>query len=168
MLTRIIGLGNPYLGDDGIGPKAASELAEKLAHRRDIEVVELGLGGLRLMETLEGADRAFILDAMVTGEHPPGTISVWPIEKLPVTKNLACLHDAHLGTALDFGRTLGMHLPREIIVYGVEATSTDIFTETLTPAVAAALPQLLQRVLNDLDEPQGRPRAHAPNIAVLA
>ena len=153
MKTFIIGLGNPILGDDGIGPRAAAALAPLLAHRADIEVKELGMGGMRLMEALDGADRAIVLDAMVTGSNPPGTIGLWPLADLPGTKNITCLHDTRLITALEVGRALGMDLPTNIDVFGVEATAVDTFTESLTLPVAQALPTLVNRVLEALSEP---------------
>ena len=152
-MTFIIGLGNPILGDDGVGPKAAAALVPLLAHRTDIIVKELGMGGMRLMEALTGADSAIILDAMVTGENPPGTIGCWDLADLPGTKNITCLHDTRLITALEVGRALGLALPDDIQVFGVEATSVKTFTEELTPPVAAAIPQLIDRVLEFVCEP---------------
>lgn len=39
-----------------------------------VDIVESGGGGLDLLDVLEGYDRAVLLDAILTGKHPPGTI----------------------------------------------------------------------------------------------
>ena len=49
MKTLVIGLGNPILGDDGVGWRVVEEIARKTADRNDIEVDTVSLGGLSLM-----------------------------------------------------------------------------------------------------------------------
>jgi hydrogenase maturation protease len=59
MKTIIIGLGNPILGDDGVGWKVVEELG-KLDHSKSksIEVDCLSVGGLTLMERMVGYHHA--------------------------------------------------------------------------------------------------------------
>jgi len=56
--TVVIGLGNPYLGDDGVGVLVIRQLAGSLAGRQEVTVIELPVGGLRLMEAMVGCRRA--------------------------------------------------------------------------------------------------------------
>ena len=54
MKTLMIGLGNPILGDDGVGWRVAEEVTRKTNRPADIEVDCVALGGLSLMERLTG------------------------------------------------------------------------------------------------------------------
>ena len=146
MKTLVVGLGNPILGDDGVGWRVADEVRQRLllAARRGqsaIEVDSLALGGLSLMERLIGYDRAIIVDAVSTGQ-PPGTVSRFRLDDLPdfSTAHTSAAHDTSLQTALRVGRTMGAHLPGEVLIVRVEAQSVYDFSEILSPPVAEAVP----------------------------
>ncbi|MBI5666502.1 MAG: hydrogenase maturation protease [Chloroflexi bacterium] len=146
----VVGLGNPLLGDDGVGWRVAEQV------QRDLEsVVEidcLAVGGLRLMERLVGYEHAILVDAMTTRRQPPGTVCSFSIDDLPapVAGHLSSVHDTSLQTALRLGRALGLPLPDDIWVVGVEAERTRDFAEELTPPVAAAVPYATRMVIERL------------------
>jgi hydrogenase maturation protease len=50
--TLVVGLGNPILGDDGVGWKVAEELQKSGILPSDVDVICLALGGISLMEDL--------------------------------------------------------------------------------------------------------------------
>lgn len=148
--TVVVGLGNPVLGDDGVGWSVVDELAEWLADRSSaVELDWLAVGGLTLMEHLSGFDRAILVDALVTGRDAPGTVAVFPLARLDgrAAAHLDSTHDAPIQAALMAGRTLGARLPTEIMVVGIEADRVDAFGEVLSPAVAAAVPVAVECVL---------------------
>jgi hydrogenase maturation protease len=148
--TVIIGLGNPILSDDSVGIKAARQLAEVLKDREDVEVVEVYAGGLRLMDVLIGYQKAVIIDAMQTGA-PAGTVRRFSISELPKTRNLASSHDVDLPTALETGRTLGLQMPDEITIFGIEAREVEQFGESLSEEVQRALGEVADRVCRMLE-----------------
>jgi hydrogenase maturation protease len=139
-------LGNPILGDDAVGVLAARALKERLAGRAGVEVDEAYHGGLRLMERLVGYDRAIILDAICTGDYPPGALMRLGLEDLP-TQHTASAHDVNLPTALRLGTAMGLKMPAAIDIFAVEAEQVFDFSEMCTPAVAAALPLVVEAVL---------------------
>jgi len=69
------------------------------------------------------------------------------------SQNLACSHDSSLPEALALGRTLGMRLPEDTAITLVAIVAADVltFSETLTPAVEAALPEACSAVLACMD-----------------
>jgi hydrogenase maturation protease len=156
MKTLVIGLGNPILGDDGVGWKVAEAVKRELAAQSlilqsSIDVDCFALGGLSLMERLVGYDRAILIDA-VAAHQPVGAVSRCRLEDLPEHRSLhtASAHDTSLQNALRLGRQMGAHLPETVIVVGVEAEQLYDFSETLTPSVEAAVPQAAQVVLEVL------------------
>jgi len=155
--TIVIGLGNPILGDDGVGWQAAEGVRAALhslgpeALRRigPVEVDSLSLGGLALMERMIGYRRAILIDALVTGAAP-GRVFVFPLEELPehAGGHMNSAHDTTLSQALRVGRAMGARLPEQVLVVGVEARNLFEFVEELSPPVAAAVPAAVQAVLD--------------------
>ena len=64
--TLVVGLGNPILGDDGVGWRVIDELDE-LEHD-DASLQQACVGGVSLMELLVGYRRAIIVDAIIDPE----------------------------------------------------------------------------------------------------
>ena len=162
-VTLVVGLGNPLQADDGVGWRVAQALAARLAadpalaadpSLADVEIDHLAVGGLTLMERLVGYRRAVLVDAMVTGEHAPGTVRRFSIADIPGREatHLDSAHDASLATALAAGRSLGADLPTQIAIVAVEAVRVDEFGEVLTPAVEAAIPAAVDAVLAAIGE----------------
>ncbi len=149
----VLGLGNPCLGDDGVGWRVAELLRDRLAARQEpgggaVEVDCLAVGGLRLMERLVGYRRAVLIDAIATGRQPAGTVAARTLASVAgISTHLGSSHDASLAVALAVGEAYGAALPDEVLLVTVEAGPSFEFGETLSPPVAAAVPRAAERVL---------------------
>ena len=145
MKTLVVGLGNPILGDDGVGWRIAQELQTRQNLPPDVDVVCLAVGGISLMESLIGYAKAIIIDAIVSQRAPLGTIKRFTLEELsdPSSGHLSSAHDTSLQNALRIGRELGVQLPDEIIVITVESQRVYEFSEELSPAITAAIPSVI-------------------------
>lgn len=158
----VIGLGNPLLGDDGVGWRVAAEVERLLAQSPSaagppaVEVDCLSLGGLSLMERMIGYRRVILVDALSSGAHPAGQVSWSPLEALPDRSagHTTSAHDTSLQNALKVGREMGAALPARVDVVAVEAYNLYEFTEELTPAVAAAAPHAARLVLDLIANPE--------------
>ncbi len=156
--TLVIGLGNPILGDDGVGWRVVEALEDRLAvddlARRDAGHVELdrvAVGGLSLMERLVGYDRVVLVDAILDRARP-GTLTVGSLAETAcrLAGHLDSAHDAPLTEALSAGRALGAHLPDDITVVGVAVRRVDVFDERLSTPVAAAVGPAVDAILGAL------------------
>jgi len=158
MQTLIVGLGNPVLGDDGVGWRIAElvgqEIQKKATDPEKVNVVCLSLGGLSLMEHLVGYEQAILIDAIDAGLGSPGSVSEFNFDELPNpgAGHTGSTHDTTLQTALEMGRSLGLKLPEKITIIAVTIHIDYNFTESLTPSVVAAVPVAAQKVLELLDE----------------
>jgi hydrogenase maturation protease len=154
MKTIVIGLGNPILTDDGVGVKVAYEVEARLGDPLppNLMITEASVGGLRLMELLEGYDRAIIIDAIQTRNgHPTGsiyTMNLADLREISPTQHSASAHDTSLATALDAGIQMGMKLPLDVTIFAVEVENILDFNEQPTPAVAEAIPKVTEMVLD--------------------
>ena len=154
MKTLVVGLGNPILGDDGVGWKVAEEVETRLSNLQlptsNIQVDCVALGGLSLMEHMVGYERAIVIDAIGSGQHALGEVYHFDLDDLynPSAGHTTAVHDVSLMTALKMGRSMGANLPTQITVVAVESPYTYDFTEELTPPVAAAVPIAAQTVID--------------------
>jgi len=95
MKTIVIGLGNPILSDDGVGVKVAYEVEDRLGDKipKNVTITEASVGGLRLMELLEGypaasspwISRIYVRSAPHNTAPPPTTLP-WLQPWMPVKK----------------------------------------------------------------------------------
>jgi len=153
MKTLVIGLGNPILGDDGVGWKVAEELSHVIGHLSLVKVETASLGGLSLMERMLGYDRVVLIDSMETGCSPVGSVLKFPLASLPdpMVGHSASAHDTSLSTALKTAERLGTSTPKIVEVVAIEAQNVYDFSEELSPSVAAAVPEAVQMVLDILE-----------------
>lgn len=153
--TLVVGLGNPLLGDDGVGWRIAEQVRRETAGAGgSVEVDCLAVGGLHLMERLVGYRCAVLIDAITTGRLPVGSLLCFAPEDLPnlTGEHLSSVHDATLRTALSVGRSLGLSLPETILIFGVEAEPTFDFGEALSPAVEASVSHVTDQIMEFLDQ----------------
>lgn len=153
MKTLIVGLGNPILGDDGVGWKVAEGIKGHLPGDMHVDVECASLGGISLMERLIGYDRAILIDAFA-GDDEEGSILVLNLEQLPNYSafHTTSIHDTSLQNAIRLGKSMGAYLPESITVIGLVTKHIYAFSEDLSPSVARAVPCLIKIVLDLLGE----------------
>lgn len=153
--TLVLGLGNPILGDDGVGWRITqvAEISCQEGAGDDSVVFELSSsGGLGLMELMVGYERVIIADAILTPDGEYGRIHCAPLDAIKATAHSNSSHDATLPAALETGRLMGLQLPATILVVGVEIEPTFEFSEALSPTVAAAVEPAAATLLEVLGE----------------
>lgn len=142
----VIGYGNPSRSDDGLGWHAARRLSEQRNGLR-LEILTLHQLTPELAEPLSRADRVVFIDASIEGR--PATLRcrlVRPEESSPAA------FGHHLTPETLIALTLALYGRRpEAFAVSVTGASFD-FGETLSAAVDALLPRLMEEVKNLLTE----------------
>ncbi len=146
-MTKIIGIGNPLMGDDGAGILAVERLSQ-MPLPDDVEVIDGGTGGITLLHLMEDAQRVILIDA-VDMDKAPGTIVCFSPDEVRMAGGEAhlSLHEAGLAPVLELGRAMGPLPP--ITLFGIqpECVSRRI---GLSPTLAQALPFLVAAVKDGL------------------
>ncbi|MBM4059922.1 MAG: hydrogenase maturation protease [Planctomycetes bacterium] len=139
----VLGLGNPLLRDDGVGPELAARVHALLGG--GCELRQEAVGGIELLEILGGFDSAVVIDAIRSEAGEPGELYRLDLtgSRVPVPGNA---HAFGLLEAIELGRRLGLPMPARLRVYAVEVADPFTFGTAFTPAVAAALPELARRI----------------------
>jgi hydrogenase maturation protease len=146
----VIGLGNPIMGDDGVGIYAVRLLRGNPQLQRGVEFKELSLGGLRLVEELLGYEKVFIIDS-VASDRKPGEISELTPEQLKDSQYTGSPHGTNFATALALYRRLkGQEIPKTIRIFTIGINPEHTFNETLSPLVQKAALKLVESVANEI------------------
>lgn len=137
--TLVVGLGNPILGDDGVGWRVIDELDRR--NHGEASLQQACVGGVSLMEILVGYRHAIIVDAVIDPAAAPGSVWCRPLAEVEtrLASHLDSTHDAPLPAALEAGRALGAELPSDIEVVGIVIERGDVFGEELSDVVEAAV-----------------------------
>jgi hydrogenase maturation protease len=158
----VLGLGNDILGDDAVGLVTARRLRAVLP--ATVDVIESG-GGLDLLDLLEGYDRALLLDAILTGKHPPGTIFEFAAADLK-NEHAPSPHYAGLSTVLRLADSLEIHFPSIFQIVAVEIENPYEVIEALSARVEAAIPSVISRARSILEGwvPGARTSSNPPSF----
>jgi len=145
----ILGLGNPLLGDEGIGVRVVEEL-KRLELPEGVTAIEGGTAGLGLIGLMEGFQRVIIVDAADMG-HPPGrVVRFTPLEaQFRTAAAPLSLHQIGLGEVLALAEALEV-APAEPIIIGIQPSRVEEGTG-LSPEVQGAIPQIIRIILDELD-----------------
>lgn len=144
----VLALGNPLLGDEGVGPRALSRLSREYRFPESVELVDGGTAGLALVPKLSEANKAVVLDAVRTGQ-PPGTLVELDGAKLP-RRFFGSLspHQVGFRDIVSAARLMGG--PDEIFLIGVEPMTTEL-TGELSDPVSGVLDALVAAVVRRLE-----------------
>ncbi len=136
--TIVLGLGNPLMGDEGIGIKLIEMLQSASGDFPQADFVDAGTGGMSLLHLISGRRKAVIIDCCIMGETP-GTIKQFTPDEVKTVKQLThlSLHEIDIIKVIDLARQLG-ECPEEIIFFGIEPETvsqqmelSDILTDRL-------------------------------------
>ena len=141
----VIGIGNAFRRDDGVGLEVAAEITR--LHLPGVRVTT-GIGEpASMLDAWTDADLAIVVDAAINPSGTPGGIRRWTPGEDPGPVVVSS-HMFGVAQAYSLGEALG-RLPRRLVVLTV--TVADIsHGDTLTTAVASAVPRMVEAVRAEL------------------
>ncbi len=149
----VAGMGNTLRGDDGFGPAVTEALAER-GPPPGVRLIEVGIGGMHLVQELLDGYRALILiDAADRGAEP-GTLFVLrpevpDLRTLPPEESRELLADMHFtvpSRALLMARALDA-LPENVWMIGCQPEGEPALGIGLSPRVRAAVDRAVELVV---------------------
>ena len=142
----IIGLGNPAMGDEGIGWHVSNRLAADPRLPEDAEVLWAGVDLLAFADRMTGRKQVTLLDAMLDTSEP-GTVRVFEDDFTELENRQPSVHQLSAVEAIQLLRIVDPSLCAvrfKLIAISIE--SAEMQSE-LSPALAARIPALVDRVL---------------------
>jgi len=146
----VVGLGSPIMTDDAVGLRVSQAIAAM--NLEDVDCHEEAVGGLDILPVIHGYRYAVIVDAIQTGEYGPGTVVIFEESYFDDLINEASSHDVNLPTAMKIGRQMDPDImPEKIMFVAIEVEDIKTVSETMTPAVEAAVKSATDAVLHIMD-----------------
>lgn len=145
----LVGLGNPIMSDDGIGL-----LVSRRVHRRLTGYdLDLACGaGLHVMDSILGYHRAVIIDSMVTGSVPVGSVVRIDPDKGMETRRAGHSHGVGFFEAIEIAKACEAPLPDEILVYGIEVKDPFTIGEKVSEAIMDKLDEIVDFIVGDMTD----------------
>jgi hydrogenase maturation protease len=144
----VMGVGNPLMRDDGVGPRVVEMLLAGYVFPDNVEVVDAGTMSFMILDLFRDIDRLIIIDAIQDTEHPPGTVLVLTPEEIAPNSVMHSLHDTRLIDVLQAAELMG-HAPQAVAV-GVQIDAIENWVLELSAPVEAAVPIAAAAVLDQL------------------
>ena len=120
----IIGIGNPFMRDEGIGVRVIAEL-QQTTLANVVDVLDLGTSGISVVHELEGRDKVIFVDCTLMGAAP-GTLRRFTPDEVVSRKAQPglSLHEGDLLNTLALARHLGA-CPADVVIFGIEPKVVD-------------------------------------------
>ncbi len=144
----VIGIGNRFRGDDGVGPLVADLVRASDGHRIDTAVADGDLSDLAL--SWDDDRIVVVVDAMTSG-RPAGTVDVVDglTADLGADRRPLSTHGVGLAEAIGLARAIG-RLPRALTVVAIEGATFEHGAELSTPVRETGM-ELVTRIPALLD-----------------
>jgi hydrogenase maturation protease len=148
----IVAVGNPIMGDDGVGARVVEELQQSdVGDRPDLTMANAATTAFFALEAMSGCDRAIVIDAISTGADP-GTVHRYRFVDGAFAGEIPemTMHDFSFAEALQAGRE-AYDIPGEVLIFGVEPARIEMSME-LSDSVEQTVPTLIEHIRDELPE----------------
>lgn len=146
--TVVIGLGNPLMGDDGLGLVVLERLRAEYAIPPEVELVDGGTWGMNLLPVIEDAGRIILIDAIDIGTAPGTPIR---LERARLPRYLATKispHQVDLRDVLGLAELRGT-LPNDTVAVGLQPKRVALGNE-LSDVLRCRVDELVAFVVREL------------------
>ena len=147
MVVKIVFIGNPLGGDDGIGPYLYNELKDhpKLSN---YDLLELGVIGFDLLSYIGDDDKLIIVDA-VYSKRDIGKVRI--VEEKDLSKDLSVVSQHDFGIE-QTATILRRYKPKleKINIIGVNVYKINAFTNKLSDEILGKIDEIKDKVINNI------------------
>lgn len=151
MSFLILGVGNKIKRDDAVGPIVASEVHDSLEEKESVDLKEASAGGFPLLGKIEGYDKVFLIDSVVTKDGDPGQWYYISLDDLKSGKGSTVSHSIDLKTMKEIGEKIGENIP-EIMIFAIEVKEPFEFGEDLTEELSQSLPHVISEIREAIEK----------------
>lgn len=148
--TLVLGVGSPIMGDDGLGVEVVDALSRRWADTPELQFLDGGVWGMRILPYVESARRLLIVDAIRAG-RPAGTLV--RLEQSEIPRHLRqklSPHQIDLSEVLALAEFRGT-LPAQVVALGIEPERVEMYEEIST-VVRRTVPELIEAIERQLSE----------------
>jgi hydrogenase maturation protease len=145
--VKVVFIGNPLVGDDGIGPYLYTELKDTPV-LKGFQLMELGVIGLDLISYVEDNDTLIIVDA-VHSKKDIGKVRILSEEDLTPDLSLVSQHDFGVEQTAAVLRAYKPEL-NSIKIVGINVSNIQVFHDKLSDELIQKMPIIKKDVLQSI------------------
>lgn len=146
-------IGNDLIADDAVGFEVYKRLKD-MNLPFHVRIAFAGVGGLSLLDLLEGNEKIMVVVDAVQFGAPAGTVHCLSWDQIPTFGSSAIsVHDIGLKEAIDIGKTLyPERIPPSIFLVGIEGRCFNRMRDAMTPETEAAAGKAADYVRNKIEK----------------
>jgi hydrogenase maturation protease len=146
----VLGFGSDALSDDGLPVRLIHDL-KVVENQNKFTFETSAIGGLDLLDLLEGFDTAILIDTQLTSRRKPGEIHEFTPDDFEETFHLSSQHDLTFHEALRFAKEMGIPMPGDIRIIAIEIVENKKlsfeFSEEIEERYQSILSQVKQALI---------------------
>lgn len=144
----VLGVGNLLMSDEGVGVRCVEALERDAKLPAGVRLIDGGTSTHELLEDLENLDALVIVDAVAAGRAPATVLRIEG-EGIPSAfSNKLSPHQHGINDLLATLKLLG-RAPKRVVLIGIQPDRLELGME-LSPSVAAVLPEVCNRVVDEV------------------
>lgn len=141
----VLGFGSDALSDDGLPVRLIQDIKVLESHSR-ITFETSAVGGLELLELLEGFNTAVLIDTQLTSRRKPGEIHEFTPANFEETFHLSSQHDVTFHEALRFAKEMGISMPDDIRIIAIEVVENKKLSFEFSDEIQDNYPGILAQI----------------------
>ncbi|MEZ4412166.1 MAG: HyaD/HybD family hydrogenase maturation endopeptidase [Gemmatimonadales bacterium] len=146
----VLGLGNPIMGDDGVGIIALEQFRDRFEVGDGVELMDGGTWGMNLLPYIESAGKLLLVDAIRAGLEPGADVFLDGPDLPKILGQKLSAHQVDIVDVLTLAQVRGT-LPAMTVALGVEPEMIEMRRD-MTPAVERGTHRLPGRMAGQLRE----------------
>jgi len=149
--SLIIGLGNDWLTDDGIGVIVTEKIKNDYPElQKQFDFKTTAYGGLELIDFISGYKEVFFIDGIITHETEPGFVRKFTIDNFRETLHLSHYHDVKFTVLFDLMEQIGLKAPSKVNVFAVEVIEDKEFNKEPSLVIQQKLEEMCKYILVEI------------------
>jgi len=145
--SLIIGLGNDWLTDDGIGVIVTEKIKNDYPElQKQFDFKTTAYGGLELIDFISAYNEVFFIDGIITQEAEPGFVWKFSVDNFRETLHLSHYHDVKFTVLFDFMEQIGLKAPAKVNVFAIEVIEDKEFNKTPSPVIQLKLEEICKYI----------------------
>jgi hydrogenase maturation protease len=148
----IVVLGNPFMGDEGVGPALLDLLRKETNLPPGLDLIDTGGNILKALHALSGRRKVLFIDCALMGLSPGDSLRFLPseVESQKQMPRLS-LHEGDLLQMLETAKLLG-ETADQVVILGIEPERVEP-GEGLSATLSSRLGFYLQQILSEFKNP---------------
>ena len=147
----VLGIGNPYLKDDRIGPKIVEDLEIFFKDKESMVFEVFYSSGIELLDSILDYDSAIFIDSIISNNV--GKITYLTLENVLSLPETTSPHSTNFSTMIKLGMKISPdRMPKEILFCAIGISDPFTFSDEFSPILEESYIEILEEIKDKIKE----------------